>query len=467
MKSYTFIDSAVFLTLLYHGFCFNLNAYALQSQVVYVNLNATGANDGSSWADAFIKLQDGIDTVIHNPVYTGAEVWVAQGTYKPTNRRYSAEPQSVAFNLLDGVMVYGGFNGTESNRSQRDWINNETILSGDIDDDGVLDTDNAWHVVEADTEHVSLTGGIDGFTVTMGYADGQSPEWSGGGVYIQHESPAISNCKIINNYAYKGMGCYIESGSPIIRNCTISNNGTNTSTCSGAITCESNASPLIIDCIIQGNRGRSGGAIYCYSGSAPSFTNCLITGNKGSVGGAMRSINSNPKFYNCAISKNTAEASGGGITSESGVASLINCILWGNTPNEINGAPAITYSDIKGNWLGVGNINADPCFANPDANDFHLKSQAGRWNPSSQSWVIDSVTSPCIDAGNMADPLGFEPFPNGGRINMGAYGGTEQASKSYFGRPTCQTIMAGDINGDCRVNFLDFAILASHWLWEE
>jgi len=64
----------------------------------------------------------------------------------------------------------------------------------------------------------------------------------------------------------------------------------------------------------------------------------------------------------------------------------------------------------------------------------------------------------------MSDPVGYEPFPNGGIINMGAYGGTAEASKSYFGGPPCETIVAGDINGDCKVDFFDFALMAFHWL---
>jgi len=61
-------------------------------------------------------------------------------------------------------------------------------------------------------------------------------------------------------------------------------------------------------------------------------------------------------------------------------------------------------------------------------------------------------------------PIGREPYPNGGIINMGAYGGTAEASKSYFGKPPCEIIVAGDINGDCEVNFKDFAIMGLHWL---
>jgi hypothetical protein len=127
----------------------------------------------------------------------------------------------------------------------------------------------------------------------------------------------------------------------------------------------------------------------------------------------------------------------------------------------------INYSDVFDEaWAGAGNINADPCFAAPNNGDYHLKSQAGRWDTNSASWVKDDVTSPCIDAGNLSSPIGLEPFPNGGIINMGAYGGTREASKSYFGKPSCETIVAGDINGDCVVNLWDFSIMSYHWLEE-
>jgi hypothetical protein len=96
--------------------------------------------------------------------------------------------------------------------------------------------------------------------------------------------------------------------------------------------------------------------------------------------------------------------------------------------------------------------------------DYHLKSQAGRWEPDSETWVQDDVTSPCIDAGDPNSPIALEPFPNGGIVNMGAYGGTVEASKSYFGKPVCEAIVAGDINGDCKVDFNDLILMAAHWL---
>jgi hypothetical protein len=130
--------------------------------------------------------------------------------------------------------------------------------------------------------------------------------------------------------------------------------------------------------------------------------------------------------------------------------SIDNCILW-NGPDEMGSredGPAeimIAYSNVFGGWPGTGNVSVDPCFADPghwDPNDavwvegdYHLKSQAGRWEPISQSCVVDEVTSPCIDAGDPNSPVGDEPEPNGGRINMGAYAGTAEASKSYVEKP--------------------------------
>jgi len=80
-----------------------------------------------------------------------------------------------------------------------------------------------------------------------------------------------------------------------------------------------------------------------------------------------------------------------------------------------------------GNTEGIGNIFADPQFVNPAGGDFHLKSRWGHWTP--DGWVLDEVHSPCIDAGDPSSEYAHESWPNGARVNMGAYGNTEQASK--------------------------------------
>ncbi len=98
---------------------------------------------------------------------------------------------------------------------------------------------------------------------------------------------------------------------------------------------------------------------------------------------------------------------------------------------------AIRYNDLWENGInytncsaGTGDISADPLFADEAGHDFHLMSQVGRWNPAVGMWATDPATSPCIDAGDPAFPCGEEPQPNGGRINIGAYGGTSEASRS-------------------------------------
>jgi hypothetical protein len=150
-----------------------------------------------------------------------------------------------------------------------------------------------------------------------------------------------------------------------------------------------------------------------------------------------------------------------------------NCLIE-DEPNALAGGRDYLMSRM------IDCIWGDPLFANPGRweyenpsfttttiwidGDYHLKSQGGRWDPGAGVWVRDDVTSPCIDAGDPLSPIGLEPFPNGGRINMGAYGGTAEASKSYFGEPICETILPGDLNGDCKVDWQDLAILARHWL---
>ena len=113
---------------------------------------------------------------------------------------------------------------------------------------------------------------------------------------------------------------------------------------------------------------------------------------------------------------------------------------------------------------GIGDFLRDPLFA--AGSDYHLRSAAGRYNPDTETWILDDVNSPCIDAGDPCDPIGVEPNPNGGRINMGAYGGTAEASKSPSGisEPICTNPPSMDTNNDCKIDFIDFAEFASQWM---
>jgi len=219
----------------------------------------------------------------------------------------------------------------------------------------------------------------------------------------------------------------------------------------------------IRNCIFVANYADFGGAIY----GDPTIINCVFSDNEASCLGSAICCDS-ATIVNCTISNNLSTSVWGDAAAVtcSGYTTIVNSILWSNEICQIAGSPTVMYSDVQGGWPGDGNIDADPCFADPNNGDYHLKSQGGRYEPTEGRWTIDDVTSPCIDAGDPMTPIGQEPFPNGGIINMGGYGGTKEASKSYFGQPLCETIMAGDVNGDCEINFEDFRLMALHWCEE-
>jgi len=211
--------------------------------------------------------------------------------------------------------------------------------------------------------------------------------------------------------------------------------------------------------VITGGLGPQAGAIACVD-SSPTFTHCLIVGNRATdvQGAAVVCENSRATFVNCTMVDNRGGALGACLSLVNSPVVMTNSIVWGNRPKELllilkdAERPTVTYTDMAGGPGGLGTIDVDPLFvrrghwADPDdANrevdpsdpeavwiegDYHVRSQAGRWDWTTGTWVKDEVTSPCIDAGDPADSVGHEPVPHGGILNMGAYGGTAQASKS-------------------------------------
>jgi hypothetical protein len=214
------------------------------------------------------------------------------------------------------------------------------------------------------------------------------------------------------------------------------------------------------NCVLQGfviTGGKAALAAITCSGSSPTIANCLIVGNRAmdAKGAAVYCTDSNAMLMNCTIADNYAGGIGPALYLDNSPVRVLNSILWGDTPAAIvsSGArmPSVRYSCIAGGWPGLRNIAGDPLFAgagswvdannpsivvtpdHPDAiwvmGDYHLQSQVGRWDPGLRQWVQDAVTSPCIDAGDPASPVGDEPPPNGDIIDMGAYGGTAEAAR--------------------------------------
>ncbi len=214
---------------------------------------------------------------------------------------------------------------------------------------------------------------------------------------------------------------------------------------------------LLSGFVITGGRDGTAGALLARDTSL-TLSHCLLAGNRTTDpnGAALYASDSDIVATNCTIADNSGGPESAALTLLRSNLTLTNSILWDDTPAEVlvlgSGEPDIRYCAVRGWWADIGNIHADPLFArrgnwidpqNPEkilspqdvravwaAGDYHLQSQGGRWNPDTQTWVQDSLTSPCIDRGNQSTPVGTEPAPNGKVINLGAYGGTLEASKS-------------------------------------
>jgi subtilisin family serine protease len=329
-------------------------------------------------------------------------------------------------NFIANSADYGG--GISNNLSTATVTNCMFVGNSAREGGGMHNTASSPTVIDCTFNNNSATNDGGGMcsqsssttVINCNFNGNLSRSW-GGGMLNSRGSHSIINCTFYRNTASQGAGMYNNSGSTMIDICNFTGNSAwrgGGMLNSGEIT--------IRDCVFSGNSSRDdGGGMYNYP-SILFISNCTFTGNVSHKdgGGMYNSPGRSPTVTNCIFSNNSALNS-----------------------SEIFGAAKVTYSNIQGSLSGEGNIDVDPLFADPgywDPNgtpddpeddfwidgDYHLKSQAGRWDPISQSWIMDDVTSPCIDAGDPNMPVGDEPIPNGDRINMGAYGGTEEASKS-------------------------------------
>jgi len=324
----------------------------------------------------------------------------------------------------------------------------------------VIDANNQGSVVVFDNPNPEAAdyAGIRGFTITGGNAG------NGGGIrcsgFLTIENNIITKNVVSSWYGGGGIDC---SGYPIINNTIITQNS---ATYYGGAIRSGGGFPIVRNSVISDNSANYGGGVGGYIGL---LENCVITNNS-TWGGGGGVYDCDGTIVNCTIAYNDANYQGGGLSNCNGP--IKNCIIWHNTADytgaqlySISSEP--TYSCIQ-DWAGggIGNISDDPLFADPDSNDFHVLSEAGRWDPVLGDWVADATTSPCIDAGEPLSRIGVEPNPNGARINMGAYGGTSEAGKSPSGivQPVCSEYPAMDFNKDCKVDFADFADICENWL---
>ncbi len=330
--------------------------------IYYVKGDAIGRNNGSSWKNAFISIQDAV-----NAAKKGDKIWVAKGVYKPNSVLNSTTNQKSSFLMYKTLEIYGGFNGSEDLLSERDIIKNVTFLSGDIDNndkniggDIKIFGNNSFHVVTINSSVL-----IDGFTITGGKANGAGgSEVLGGGITIhttkryEKLSPTISNCIFDNNVATFGGGAIYASG---LKNCkiilTITNSLfiANKSQTGGAILNagieEGEISTTITNCTFQNNSADvSGGAIFNNVGNKGScnttIQNCVFVDNFSFIGGAIYNMSQTidtckTSISNCNFNNNRAENAGGIFNSVSNgmcLNFLTNCIFENNQASKFGGA---------------------------------------------------------------------------------------------------------------------------------
>ena len=418
---------------------FSIASVSNALNLVYVDVSGPNNPGTGSFNDPFRKVQDAINATVDGDV-----VEIRPGLYTGEGN-YDLDPngKSVTIRSIDP--------------------NDSNVVASTIIDPNGAGRGFYFH----SGEDVNCV--ISGFTLRKGYTDG-----SGGAIFFDNSDPTIRNCVIIDNIAASGGGgihCYYSN--PTLKNCVIAGNTTQGN--GGGIWYFKSSSSRIINCTISSNAANwYGDGIYCH------VSNVIITNS------IFLSNNFNDSYV------------------ASGNVDVSYCDIQGGWVN------------------GSGNVDQDPYFVSFDPNsdpnmwDFHLQSVYGRWdtgfykidfdkdgivnlldfaklggvwlkngdnlpedlnrngrvdladlqifteyyltNGYGGEWVSDAVTSPCIDTGDPNSDWGNEPWPNGKRINMGAYGGTNQASKNGN---------TADFDISEAVNFVDFAALAGRWMDEQ
>lgn len=371
-----------------------------QAAVVYVRADATGANTGASWADAYTDLQAALAGA-----NIGDEIWVATGTYTPAPRPASPEVanRDAAFAMRSGVALYGGFAGTELSRDDRDPDANPTILSGDLmgddADEFVNSAENSYQVVVA--IDVDSTGILDGFVVRAGRADGvalgavPASKEQGSGINIYNGGPIIRRCVVEHNWSGNhgslndhgdtttvdrctfrynfsfgfGAGLYIHNHSQTtVTDCVFEFNTASAE--GGGMYSRSMAGATITDCYFRENTAVLGAGFYNAEASSAVIDSCTFFGNFAIIGGGgVYTDRTSVVISNCIFGENTAGvdeegggagsggSGGGGVWNSGGTPSILNCVFSNNAASFGGGVYNIDLAEtIIDNCLFIRNF---------------------------------------------------------------------------------------------------------------
>jgi len=422
---------------------------------LFVDKNATGSNNGSSWANAYTNLQDALDNAI-----TNEEIWVASDTYYPTGFAVNSQQTSRdrTFLINKPLYIFGGFNGTETLLSERDVIANPTILSGDLnnDDSSIITTtetsrqDNVYHLVSFKGDYAS-SGQLDGFTLSGANANStaydancataqtqQYDKRRGGAIYVNADSAGrsiftkINNCIIENNSAIGMAVSYsmnpcgsgstttdIDFENSIIRN-NYSVDYANIHYASSAYSIVRNGS--LVNCLVYNNTSVNDSSVLMLSAHASHLNNLDVD--------IINSTFTKNTSSNVVISFNNAQAN----------SVLYNSIIYGNTGSFIsvaNGSnPASANNIIEGGYLG--GTNQAPLFTDAANDDFTLQSGSPAINAGDNSFIPAGITTDLLQnvrIYNTTVDMGCYEF---GSVPLGIKEFNDEAIFTIYPNPTNQ-----------------------------
>lgn len=351
------------------------DCFTYPSGVIYVDANASGANNGSNWTDALISLDDAlIEAKACNNI---TEIRVAGGTYKPNSSRECSGCNTSRENyfLIDQDIILKGSYNTSTGEFD---VNTPTILSGNIGSSS--NSDNVYHVLI--TQGLTADTVVDGFIVNDGNANGT-------GTYF------INSVPLLKNY---GGGIYNINSSPTFQNMVIANNVSSF----------------------------AGGGIYNQNNSHSRFINSIISGNTSGSGGGMHNTQSSPTLINLTIAGNSAPSGGGGIFNFTSASPLIYNSVFFNNGTDItyfnsaeNGNSSHNFSATYGG-TGFTILNS-----NPFVNTSNAMGDDGLWKTEDDG-LIQIPDAVLVDAGNSNfNPLSLDIKGDnrllGNAIDVGAY----------------------------------------------
>ena len=409
---------------------------------MYVDVDATGTNDGSSWANAYTSLTDALDNIGTNTT----EMWLADGTYTPTGNGTAS-----TFNIVnEGFTLYGGFDGTETQLSERDVLNNApTILEGDVNGNDV--STDPYHSSRADNIRRIITQGSRYFELNGVTVQGGNSDTAGAAIFSNFQvGLSIKNCKFLNNSSrsagivYFAVAGLIQNGAGAVTNFNVENSE------------------------FSNNSARYWGqAIYCETGSTYTrlnvtlvnnlffnniYSSAITSPNEGTATIQFHANNNNSTItgdiVNCTFANNTNLLAASGVESAviglsidngSNNVNISNCIVYDNTLTDNTITPSVgKLAKTIANQTIVSNSIGEDSFSNliylantSNANPLFTSSASNYYTLQGSSTAVDTGDSSKIPAGTTTDLAGNSRIFNTS-VDMGVYEYNSTLSTSDF-----------------------------------